>query len=518
LERLNSASVSPSEDHPSIPAYQPYATNHPVTTGTAQSGSTSNSAFLTPPAVLPADQLAKIAATAQHQLSSFHSFDQTNPYSLTPSASSTQVTGTTAVSSSTTPPAGSTSAAITSMLSLSDPAQLNSLNMDLPSVLNQYNPYGNPYGSMYDAHNHHLAALRHGCGIPGMDVHHGHTEMTKTDSPNFQCTQLPPHWRKNKSLPAPFKIVAMDPLSVPDGTQVTVYAGNDEEFSAELRNNTTTFKNSVARFNDLRFIGRSGRGKTFNLTLMIATNPPQIAIYHRSIKITVDGPREPRSEYRKHRQKQLEEQGRLSNPSFGNTLVEMERLRTAVANGAYGSDMFSMSSPSFTAAAQSAWPYPQSPSSLRYPFGSHSSTPTTSSASTTPTSSSAAKTNAYGTSAASAASEQSSRAFPRVAEMAAASTAFPYMAAGASSTNSTYPYGDPSATSQLMGNYLTAGLTNYLGQYSQTATTTATGSTGQQAGTSPTGAGSSAVPTTTTLATPSDGRDTSKMIEWGHDA
>ena len=38
-----------------------------------------------------------------------------------------------------------------------------------------------------------------------------------------------------------------------------------------------------------------------------------------------------------HRQKQLEEQGRLSNPSFGNTLVEMERLRTAVANGAYGS-------------------------------------------------------------------------------------------------------------------------------------------------------------------------------------
>lgn len=49
---------------------------------------------------------------------------------------------------------------------------------------------------------------------------------------------------------------------MPDGTQVTVYAGNDEEFSAELRNNTTTFKNSVARFNDLRFIGRSGRGKS----------------------------------------------------------------------------------------------------------------------------------------------------------------------------------------------------------------------------------------------------------------
>ena len=55
----------------------------------------------------------------------------------------------------------------------------------------------------------------------------------------------------------------MDPISVPDGTQVTVFAGNDEEFSAELRNNTTTFKNNIARFNDLRFIGRSGRGMQF---------------------------------------------------------------------------------------------------------------------------------------------------------------------------------------------------------------------------------------------------------------
>ena len=48
-----------------------------------------------------------------------------------------------------------------------------------------------------------------------------------------------------------------------------------------------------------------------------------------------------------HRQKQLEEQGRLSNPSFGNTLVEMERLRTAVANGAYGSKTFECSNDKF---------------------------------------------------------------------------------------------------------------------------------------------------------------------------
>ena len=38
-------------------------------------------------------------------------------------------------------------------------------------------------------------------------------------------------------------------------------AGNDEKFSAELRNCKTTMKSNVARFNDLRFLGRSGRGQ-----------------------------------------------------------------------------------------------------------------------------------------------------------------------------------------------------------------------------------------------------------------
>ena len=30
--------------------------------------------------------------------------------------------------------------------------------------------------------------------------------LIKTDSPNFLCTELPGHWRKNKSLPTPFKV------------------------------------------------------------------------------------------------------------------------------------------------------------------------------------------------------------------------------------------------------------------------------------------------------------------------
>lgn len=49
---------------------------------------------------------------------------------------------------------------------------------------------------------------------------------------------------------------------VPDGTVVTVMAGNDENYSAELRNASAVMKNQVARFNDLRFVGRSGRGRS----------------------------------------------------------------------------------------------------------------------------------------------------------------------------------------------------------------------------------------------------------------
>eukprot|EP00061_Rhincodon_typus_P015613 g43387.t1 len=82
-------------------------------------------------------------------------------------------------------------------------------------------------------------------------------ELVRTDSPNFLCSVLPSHWRCNKTLPVAFKVVALG--DVPDGTVVTVMAGNDENYSAELRNASAVMKNQVARFNDLRFVGRSGR-------------------------------------------------------------------------------------------------------------------------------------------------------------------------------------------------------------------------------------------------------------------
>uniref|UniRef100_A0A4W3JAH2 Runt-related transcription factor n=1 Tax=Callorhinchus milii TaxID=7868 RepID=A0A4W3JAH2_CALMI len=115
---------------------------------------------------------------------------------------------------------------------------------------------------------------------------------------------------------------------VPDGTLVTVLAGNDENYSAELRNATAVMKNQVARFNDLRFVGRSGRGKSFTLTITVFTNPPQVATYHRAIKITVDGPREPR----RHRQK-LEEQSKSAGMAFSERLSELEQIRRSAMRG-----------------------------------------------------------------------------------------------------------------------------------------------------------------------------------------
>lgn len=87
----------------------------------------------------------------------------------------------------------------------------------------------------------------------------GGADLVRTGSPNFLCSALPSHWRSNKTLPTTFRVVALS--AVPDGTRVTVSAGNDENMCAELRNCTAVMKHQVARFNDLRFLGKSGRGK-----------------------------------------------------------------------------------------------------------------------------------------------------------------------------------------------------------------------------------------------------------------
>ena len=84
-------------------------------------------------------------------------------------------------------------------------------------------------------------------------------ELIQTGSPYFLCTALPTHWRSNKSLPVAFRVVALGEIA--DGTIVAIRAGNDENYCCELRNHTAVMKNQVAKFSDLRFVGRSGRGR-----------------------------------------------------------------------------------------------------------------------------------------------------------------------------------------------------------------------------------------------------------------
>uniref|UniRef100_A0A8C1UGS2 Runt-related transcription factor n=2 Tax=Cyprinus carpio TaxID=7962 RepID=A0A8C1UGS2_CYPCA len=183
-------------------------------------------------------------------------------------------------------------------------------------------------------------------------------ELVRTDSPNFLCSVLPSHWRCNKTLPVAFKVVALG--DVPDGTLVTVMAGNDENYSAELRNASAVMKNQVARFNDLRFVGRSGRGKSFTLTITVFTGPPQVATYHRAIKVTVDGPREPR----RHRMKPDD-----PHKQFSDRLSDIERfqrasLRMNPGNGTTRSHQTHYN-PSNTTPIPALWPDQMDPPALK---------------------------------------------------------------------------------------------------------------------------------------------------------
>lgn len=170
-------------------------------------------------------------------------------------------------------------------------------------------------------------------------------ELVRTGSPNFVCTVLPTHWRSNKTLPVAFKVIALG--DVKDGTKVTIAAGNDENYCSELRNCTAYMKNQVAKFNDLRFVGRSGRGKSFTLTMAIFTHPPQIALYQKAIKVTVDGPREPRSktklrtdDRRIHRPGAVDFNDRnpfqdpLMDRRFSSHFAELEELRRSTTPSA----------------------------------------------------------------------------------------------------------------------------------------------------------------------------------------
>lgn len=87
-------------------------------------------------------------------------------------------------------------------------------------------------------------------------------KLVLTGSPNILCTELPTHWRSNKTLPVTFHVLVFGPVEVKDGTVVQVRAGNEDNFCGEIRNARALIKDGVAKFHDLRFVGRSGRGST----------------------------------------------------------------------------------------------------------------------------------------------------------------------------------------------------------------------------------------------------------------
>ncbi|RXG53008.1 Runt-related transcription factor 2 [Armadillidium vulgare] len=57
-------------------------------------------------------------------------------------------------------------------------------------------------------------------------------DLVKTGAPNIVCSVLPHHWRSNKTLPTSFRVVSLCPVQ--DGTIVTIKAGNDENFCADV--------------------------------------------------------------------------------------------------------------------------------------------------------------------------------------------------------------------------------------------------------------------------------------------
>jgi len=117
-------------------------------------------------------------------------------------------------------------------------------------------------------------------------------DLQQTTNPYLFCTRLPTQYRRNKKLPTQFMVIAS--TAIPNGSIVSVGAGNETTPLAQLRNAETVMENGIAIFHDLRFASNSGRGKRFHISIAIHTDPFQMVIIPHAIKITSDGYRGPR--------------------------------------------------------------------------------------------------------------------------------------------------------------------------------------------------------------------------------
>jgi hypothetical protein len=85
-------------------------------------------------------------------------------------------------------------------------------------------------------------------------------DIYQTENDSVKCTKLPEFIRAKMYLGGSF-CVYFSHNYVCDGTQVIIKAGNSINSNAELRNNESFVKDGIAEFKDLRFLGKSGRGK-----------------------------------------------------------------------------------------------------------------------------------------------------------------------------------------------------------------------------------------------------------------
>ncbi|EFO84633.1 hypothetical protein GCK72_001002 [Caenorhabditis remanei] len=167
--------------------------------------------------------------------------------------------------------------------------------------------------------------------------------LEKSSSPNILYTALPKHWRSNKSFQEPFYVVLLTP--VPDNTEVSIWAGNDEKPCEEVRNEKAKVHRQVAKFNDLRFVGRSGRGRKFHLTIVIHSSPMMVATVKNVIKVTVDGPRD----------------ARIPKPS-------PKRPSEPQASTIFPSEMLPSPAPTLSMIPPPWWPLPMTPTLPHFPL------------------------------------------------------------------------------------------------------------------------------------------------------
>jgi hypothetical protein len=121
------------------------------------------------------------------------------------------------------------------------------------------------------------------------------SDLYQTSNVNVRCTRLPDFIRAKMYLGAVFNVF-FDNGCVAEGTPVHIAAGNDYNDNAQLRNNDSVVREGRAEFKDLRFVGKSGRGRKFNVYIVARTLPDELVIvYPDAIKVTVDGPRPPRN-------------------------------------------------------------------------------------------------------------------------------------------------------------------------------------------------------------------------------